>query len=131
MSISIEISPGELLDRISILSIKAKRLTDPQKRAYMAAELRRLEALRSDALVIDDHLRQLCQELESVNDEIWRLTDDVYRRRARGAIDVALAKICLRAFELNGDRSEIKRKIDAHLGAAIREVKNYGDAVEA
>jgi hypothetical protein len=131
MYISIEISPGELLDRITILTIKLRHLSDPRKRAYAAAELKRLQSLSETAIRLDDVVRSLVASLEAINAEIWRLTDEVYRHRAQGAIDSALAEVCLRAFELNSDRSEIKHKIDVHYGSAIREVKNYGDPIEA
>ncbi|SRR5258708_33159927 len=130
MSITIEISPGELLDRITILSIKLRRLTDPQKLAYAANELTRLQSVREATLQTDQDISTFLLELEVINEEIWLLTDEVYRRRARGTIDVALAEVCLRAFERNGDRSEVKRKIDVSYGAAVREVKNYGDPIE-
>jgi hypothetical protein len=131
MSISIEISPGELLDRMTILAIKLKRLSDPAKRSSVAAELARLESVRAASLEMDDSVERLFRELETINDEIWTLTDEVYLRKARGGDDPRLIAACLEAFALNADRSKVKHKIDLRFGAANREIKNYGDPIRA
>lgn len=125
MLVQIDVSPGELIDRIGILEIKLRRLTSPVKLANVASELARLKRVEARTVVFDDDLRRLCGDLERINDEIWTLTDQVYEHRRRGAVD--LAELCLRAFDLNRERAEVKRRIDDRLGSSILEEKNYGD----
>lgn len=131
MLVQIEISPGELLDRIAILEIKQRRLVEASKRANVTSELDRLKQVQDRALSLDDDLRRLCIELEQINDEIWVLTDRVYEGRRQGPVDGRLAELCLRAFDLNRVRAQIKRRIDDRLGSSILEEKNYGDIVNA
>ncbi len=131
MLVQIEISPGELLDRITILEIKQRRLVEASKRANVTSELDRLKQVQNRALSLDDDLRRLCIELEQINDEIWILTDRVYESRRHGPVDGRLAELCLRAFDLNRERAQIKRRIDDRLGSSILEEKNYGDIVNA
>ena len=131
MLVQIEISPGELLDRIAILEIKQRRLVEASKRANVTSELDRLKQVQDRALSLDDDLRRLCIELEQINDEIWVLTDRVYEGRRQGPVDGRLVELCLRAFDLNRVRAQIKRRIDDRLGSSILEEKNYGDIVNA
>ncbi len=129
MLVQIEISPGELLDRIAILEIKQRRLVEAAKRANVISELERLKQVQTRAVSLNDDLRRLCIELEHINDEIWVLTDQVYERRRRGLVDEALADLCMRAFDLNRERAQVKRRIDDRLGSSILEEKSYGDVV--
>ncbi len=128
MLVQIEISPGELLDRIVILEIKQRRLVEAAKRANVISELERLKRVQTQTISVDDDLSRLCIELEHINDEIWVLTDKVYERRRQGLVDAALAELCLRAFDLNRDRAQVKRRIDDRLGSSIREEKSYGES---
>lgn len=129
MLVQIEISPGELLDRIVILEIKQRRLVEAAKRANVISELERLKRVQTQTISVDDDLSRLCIELEHINDEIWVLTDKVYERRRQGLVDAALAELCMRAFDLNRDRAQVKRRIDDRLGSRIREEKSYGESV--
>lgn len=131
MGIMIEISPAELFDRIGILEIKLRRLTDTSKLANVTNELERLRSMEAKIAANDETIRQLRRQLDSINDEIWVLTDDVYRLRSAKSGDSMLVDRCLRAFDLNRERSVVKRRIDDRLGSAILEEKNYGDVVQA
>ena len=131
MGIVIEISPAELFDRIGILEIKLRRLADPAKLANVTAELERLRSIEKRLSPEDETVRGLRRQLDGVNDEIWRLTDEIYRLRGGKQGDPLLLQHCLRAFDLNRDRSVIKRRIDDRLGSSILEEKNYDEAVPA
>ncbi len=131
MLVQIEISPGELLDRIVILKIKKQRLVDAAKQANVVSELERLLRIQARTIGLDEDLNRFCIELEQINDEIWVLTDKVYERRRQGIYDESLARLCMRAFDLNRERAEVKRRIDDRLGSSILEEKNYGDIVNA
>jgi hypothetical protein len=131
MGIRIEISPAELFDRIGILEIKLKRLSDPVKLANVTSELAQLKAAEAQIDAKDAEIQRLRRQLDAINDDIWMLTDEVYRKRGGRTSDAVLVELCLRAFDRNRDRSIIKRDIDDRLGSAILEEKNYGDVVQA
>ena len=128
MGISIEISPGELLDRITILEIKSARIADRAKQANIRAELERMCRIRDRDVTMTGKIDGLVDELRRVNEGIWELTDDVYARRAAGKLDRDLIDVCIRAFDLNNDRAKIKRRIDDELGSDILEEKAFGEA---
>jgi hypothetical protein len=126
MGISIEISPGELLDRITILEIKSERIADRGKQANIRAELERMRRIRDRELTTTGKIGDLVDQLRRINEGIWELTDDAYARRAAGKLDRDLTEVCLRAFDLNNDRARIKRRIDDELGSDILEEKSFG-----
>lgn len=126
MGISVEISPGELLDRITILEIKSLRIVDGAKQINIRSELDRMTRIRDRSMTVTDTVTALVGELRRVNEGIWELTDDIYARRAAGRLDRDLIDICLRAFDLNSDRAKIKRRIDDELGSEILEEKAFG-----
>lgn len=126
MGISIEISPGELLDRITILEIKSERIADRAKQRNIRSELDRMRGIRDRELMATSAIDALTDELRRINERLWELTDDVYARRAEGRLDRDLIDVCLRAFDLNRDRAKIKRRIDDELNSDILEEKAFG-----
>jgi hypothetical protein len=80
--VRVEVSPGELLDKISILQIKTERLTEPAKLANVRRELAGLEAVRDRGLPTSQELAELAAELRAVNEELWEV-EDLLRRCER------------------------------------------------
>jgi hypothetical protein len=126
--ISVPVSAGELFDKLSILAIKRERFTDAAKRANVERELARLDAVRRDAIGDPDAaLAALVADLRRVNEALWQIEDDIRdceRERDFGPRFVELARA---VYLTNDRRSELKRAIDARLGSAIREEKQYAD----
>lgn len=123
--ILVEISPGELLDKISILEIKAECIEDPAKRANVSRELESLAAVRDRCLPHGEELGALADQLKSVNRQLWEVEDairDCERRQDFGADFIALAR---RVYLSNDQRSEIKRRINLLLASEIIEEKAY------
>jgi len=119
------VSPGELVDRIGILEIKAARFHDPGKRRTGARELARLIAIRDRNLAGSAELTALAAELKAVNERLWEVEDALRGHEARGDFGPAFVTLARAVYQNNDRRSALKRRIDQLLGAAIAEEKEY------
>jgi hypothetical protein len=125
MTILAPISAGELVDKITILRVKAERIGDPTKRANVVKELGLLEAIAADALPISASLAAMTSQLTAVNAALWDIEDairDCERRQDFGAEFVRLARAVY--FE-NDRRAAIKRAINDETGSELVEEKSY------
>ena len=124
--IKIEVSPGELIDRLTILEIKLDRMHDAQKRRNVETEHAVIRAAYEAHVPASERLRSLVDELREVNLRLWAIEDDIRaceRRQEFGPAFVALARS---VYLSNDRRSELKRDINALLGSKLREEKSYG-----
>jgi hypothetical protein len=125
MPILAPISAGELIDKITILRVKATRIGDPAKEANVRAELALLEATAAQALEASDDLDRLTADLTAINAALWDIEDgkrDHERRQDFGPSFVALAR---RVYIDNDRRAAVKRAINALAGSEIVEEKSY------
>jgi hypothetical protein len=124
-SISVDISPGELIDKITILEIKLERIEDAEKLVNVKHEFEILAAARDGALEPSDQLDRLSAELKQANEKLWQVEDDIRdceRAKDFGDTFVELA----RAVYVNNDtRSKLKREINELLGSSLIEEKSY------
>lgn len=125
MPILAPISAGELIDKITILRVKAERIGDVAKEANVRKELALLEATASEHLPASTEIDRLTAELTAVNAALWDIEDgkrDCERRQDFGPDFVALAR---RVYIDNDQRAAIKRAINAAAGSEIVEEKSY------
>lgn len=125
MSIMAPISAGELVDKITILRVKAERIGDPAKEANVRKELAMLEAIAADALPASAEIERLTGELAEVNGALWDIEDgkrDCERRQDFGDRFVQLARS---VYIENDRRAAIKRAINEAAGSEIIEEKSY------
>jgi hypothetical protein len=125
MSILAPISAGELVDKITILRVKARRIGDSAKEANVRKELALLEATAGEHLPDNADLARLTAELTEVNAALWDIEDgkrDCERRQDFGEGFVALAR---RVYIDNDKRAAIKRAINEVAGSEIVEEKSY------
>ena len=118
-------APGELIDKITILEIKAERIQDPGKLANVRHELRLLTAARDRSVPPSAELDALTAELRRVNLALWDVEDalrDCERDEQFGAEFIRLARS---VYKHNDRRAAYKRKINELLGSAILEEKSY------
>ncbi len=123
--ILIPISPGELLDKITILQIKAERIADPVKVANVKIELELLNKVWDESVEPDDVITSLSAELKSINEMLWEIEDDIRdeeRNRHFGERFVELART---VYVTNDDRANAKKKVNLHLNSTIVEEKSY------
>jgi hypothetical protein len=124
-SVSVPISPGELIDKITILEIKVRQIRDEQKLANVRNELTLLLAARDAAIEPSPGLDALSAALKSVNEQLWQIEDgkrDCERRKEFGEQFIELARS---VYFKNDERAAIKRRINQLLGSQIIEEKDY------
>ena len=124
-AVKVEISPGELIDRITILEIKAARIGDEAKRANIGVELSELTAARQGAVPVSARLTALTGELEEVNEALWDIEDDIRAPEAAGDFGPAFIELARAVYKTNDRRSAIKRKINELLGSRLIDEKSY------
>jgi hypothetical protein len=121
----IEVAPGELLDKISILEIKRSRMGHPAKLANVKRELAVLREVARRAIVSAPRLQSLRRQLRAVNEALWVIEDEIRlceRRREFGARFVELARSVYRE---NDRRAALKRQINDLLRSRLVEEKSY------
>lgn len=125
--ILIPISPGELLDKITILRIKSERIQDPEKLENVRKELHMLDEIWSQAVAEDATIQQLTDELTSINQALWDIEDDIRDEERQKRFENRFIELARSVYVTNDQRAEAKKKINLHLGSTIVEEKSYQD----
>jgi hypothetical protein len=121
------ISIGELFDKITILEIKAQRITDSAKQLNVSAELRLLRDVRDREVVRSPMLDCLVTELKRVNDSLWRIEDDIRDCERQGRFGTHFVQLARSVYRTNDRRAQLKRRINELSGSPITEEKSYND----
>ena len=127
MTITVEVSYGEMLDKISILEIKLEKVTDSGQRENIARELAILSDARDKGLAGGPDFSVIYQGLKDINLQLWGIEDDIRdceRRQDFGAEFVALARS---VYRMNDRRAALKRELNDLLGSPLVEEKLYRD----
>jgi hypothetical protein len=125
--INVPVSPGELLDKITILRIKSKRIGDPVKLANVRLELRVLEETWNASAYAEVDVEAEIGALGLVNERLWVIEDDIRDQERAQAFDAEFIRLARAVYFENDERAAIKRRINAKLGSAIIEEKSYRD----
>ena len=123
--ILIEVSVGELLDKISILEIKKDKIKDPDKLSFISDELSKLKEELNKNVKQDAKLTQLFQSLKIINLRLWDIEDDKRRFEKEKVFTENFIKLSRDVHILNDDRAKIKLEINNHTGSIIKEIKEY------
>jgi len=125
--ISVPISPGELLDKITILRIKSRRMSDPAKLANVRIELEALEKTwRSSSYAVVDIEGDVHALLE-VNERLWAIEDDIRDKERAKTFDAEFIRLARAVYVENDERAAIKRRLNLKLGSSLIEEKSYAD----
>jgi hypothetical protein len=124
-AISVAISPGELLDKISILEIKSERILDAGKLRNIQAELAALTAARDQSIPPSEEISALTRELKQVNEVIWDAEDFLRGREQAKMFEAQFIEIARSIYRNNDRRSAIKRQINDRLAAQFIEEKQH------
>jgi uncharacterized protein DUF6165 len=119
------IAIGELIDKITILEIKADRIHDPDKVRNVRAELALLQDLRDRAGLNTSEMGGLADELRSINAALWEIEDDIRACEARGDFGPRFVELARSVYHSNDRRSAVKKRINLAFGSAIVEEKSY------
>ena len=126
-NIHVPVSPGEVLDKITILEIKSERMSDPEKVANVRVELALLQETWSQAVAEDDVIRELHAQLKEINEGLWEIEDDIRDKERVKEFDARFIELARSVYFTNDRRSEVKKKLNLHLGSQIIEEKSYQD----
>jgi hypothetical protein len=121
----IPVSPGELLDKITILRIKAARLLDAEKLANVKLELSLLESTWNASGCAAARIAQEERALELVNERLWDIEDRIREKEAKQTFDREFIELARAVYVSNDERAAIKKRINAALGSRIVEEKSY------
>ncbi|MEP7243234.1 MAG: DUF6165 family protein [Gammaproteobacteria bacterium] len=123
--ILVPISPGELLDKITILRIKAARMTDAAKVANVRLELSLLEQTWEDSVDGPDAAAAEIQALHTVNEKLWAIEDDIREQERAGNFGARFIELARAVYMENDERAAIKKRVNVMLGSRIVEEKSY------
>lgn len=125
--ILIPISPGELLDKITILEIKSARISASDKLANINRELGMLNQVWNDAVDEDEALQQMRAEIKSINEALWDIEDDIRDEEREKRFGERFIELARSVYVTNDQRADVKKRINLHLKSDIVEEKSYQD----
>ena len=123
--IIVEVSVGELLDKISILEIKQEKIKDQDKLKFINLEHKILKEQLNQNVKSDDKLDDLFQSLKEINAKLWVIEDDKRQCEKDKNFNEKFIKLSRDVHFLNDDRAKIKLEINNHTGSVIKEIKEY------
>ena len=123
--ILVEVSVGELLDKISILEIKKEKIKDSKKLKFINDEYDVLKRELSNNVNYDDKIKTLFRSLKKINSKLWIIEDEKRMCEKNSDFGDKFIKLSRDVHFLNDDRAMIKLRINNHTGSKIKEIKEY------
>ena len=123
--ILVEVSIGELFDKISILEIKQEKIKDPEKLKFIVKEYSTLKEQLDKNVKSDEKLNNLFKSLKEINSKLWLIEDDKRQCEKDKIFTEKFIKLSRDVHFLNDDRAKIKLEINNHTGSTIKEIKEY------
>ena len=123
--ILVEVSVGELLDKISILEIKQEKIKDHEKLKFINDEHSILKSQLEQNVKTDEKLEKLFQSLKEINSKLWVIEDDKRLCEKEKDFGEMFIKLSRDVHFLNDDRAKIKLEINNYTGSKIKEIKEY------
>jgi len=123
--ILVEVSVGELLDKLSILEIKQEKIKDSEKLKYINDEYAVLKEQLSRNVQSDNTLEKLFSSLKEINSKLWIIEDEKRMCEKNSDFGEKFIKLSRDVHFFNDDRAKIKLEINNHTGSKIKEIKEY------
>ena len=123
--ILVEVSIGELLDKISILEIKKEKIIDTEKLKFINNEYNILKKHLDNNIKIDEKLNKLFKSLKEINAKLWVIEDDKRMCEKNSDFGEKFTKLSRDVHFFNDDRAKIKLEINNYTGSKIKEIKEY------
>ncbi len=127
LTVFVEISPGELIDKVTILEIKAARIGDDEKLANVRHELDLLSGIRAKNLSESAELAALEAGLKQANEALWQIENDIRDCERAKDFGPRFVELARSVYRTNDRRAQLKREIGELFGAGIVEEKSYSD----
>ncbi len=125
MSVTIEVSAGELLDKLAILEIKSERITDAGKLFNVRRELDVLREAWAASAYAGADIGSECAELKAVNEALWDIEDRIREKERAKSFDAEFIELARSVYLTNDRRAAVKRLLNDKLGSALVEEKSY------
>jgi hypothetical protein len=129
MQLMVEVSVGEVLDKITILEIKDQRISDPAKLANVRAELKTLNDTLVGVLKPTPELDRLRKELFDINAELWVIEDDIRECEAAKDFGPRFIELARAVYFTNDKRANVKKQINLAVGSRLVEEKSYAGSL--
>ena len=126
-NIHVPVSPGEVLDKITILEIKSERMSDAEKVANVRVELDLLQETWASSVEEDSVIGDLHAQLKEINEALWEIEDDIRDKERAKEFDERFIELARSVYFTNDRRSQVKKDLNLHLGSEIIEEKSYQD----
>ncbi len=123
--ILVEVSVGELLDKISILEIKQEKIKDEESLKFIKDEYNVLKVELDKNIETDENLKNLFNSLKEINSKLWVIEDDKRMCEKNKDFSEKFIKLSRDVHFLNDNRAKIKLEINNHTGSKIKEIKEY------
>ena len=127
MNILVEISPAELIDKLTILEIKLELIEEEGKRANVKREYSLLISAYQATIVETEPLRELTSTLKRINRELWDIEDNIRAEERAKSFGARFIELARSVYRTNDRRASVKRQINAMLNSPIPEEKSYAD----
>lgn len=127
MNLVAEISVGEFLDKITILEIKAERISDPAKLKNIHTELDTLRQTWAASPFSKHDIGNDIAQLKAINEKLWVIEDEIRDKERDGAFDQEFIELARAVYFTNDERAAVKRTINIKVGSALVEEKSYAD----
>ena len=125
VTVSVNVAPGELIDKITILEIKLERIEDEAKLANVRIEYETLNKARDAAIAQSPELDRLSVDLKSINEALWEIEDDIRDCERAKDFGDGFVKLARAVYVTNDKRMAVKRQINDLLGSSLVEEKSY------
>ncbi len=125
MLLNVQTSPGEFLDKLTILEIKSERISDPAKLANVRRELEQLRAVWAASPLAARDVSRTVAELKAVNEALWEIEDRLRRHEAERSFDADFVELARSVYRNNDRRAALKRELNLLLGSDLLEEKSY------
>ena len=123
MMVQVKVSLGELVDKLSILEIKAQKITDPEKLSHVQKEREALQSTLNELAL--EGIEAFQKELFEVNSELWDIEDRIREKERNSAFDAEFIEIARAVYVTNDKRFAVKDRCNRHYGSSLQEVKSY------
>lgn len=126
-NIFVPVSPGEVLDKITILEIKSERIQEEEKLLNVRRELVLLKEVWAEKVVDDKNIRRLHVQLKEINETLWDIEDAIRDEERLHRFEERFVELARNVYFTNDRRSRVKKELNTYLGSEIVEEKSYKD----
>ena len=127
MAISVSVSVGEAMDKLTILEIKSERIDNAEKLKNIHNEIAALKPVCSTTELTSPEVQKLVAALKSVNEALWEIEDKIRDKEAAKTFDEEFIALARSVYVTNDKRADLKKQINLATGSALVEEKSYQD----